>query len=204
VNHPHLNAAAGVKPHALAIAAQSGLRVPETLITNDPAAAREFVAALPGGVAAYKTIGAVGPVGTGDEAVAVWTTRVHADEITDAVALTAHQFQEWIPKDYEVRVTVVGRHMFAAEIHTPTPLDDVRTDYDSHTYKQCTVPASVAAGVRRLLDEFGLSYAAMDFLVDPRGTWTLCDLNPSGQWAYIPDLRTPITHALADLLEIPA
>ncbi|BBB00557.1 hypothetical protein RVR_10556 [Actinacidiphila reveromycinica] len=204
VNHPHLNTPAGVKPHALAIAARCGLAVPDTLITNDPAAAREFVAGLPGGVAAYKTIGTTGPAGTGGEAVAVWTTQVRADDIDNSVALTAHQFQEWITTAYEVRLTVVGPKMFAAEIHTPTQLADVRTDYAAHTYTPCDAPAPIAAGVRRLIDAFELSYAAMDFLVSPDGTWTLVDLNPNGQWAYIPALRTPITHALADLLEDPA
>lgn len=201
VNRPDRNAAAGVKAVALAAAVRCGLRVPNTLITNSPVEAREFVAGLPGGVAAYKAIGTAGPAGVGDEAVAVWTSKVHADEIDSSVALTAHQFQEWIVKAFEVRVTVVGRQMFAAEIHTPTVLDDVRTDYDSHTYKPCEVPEPIADGVRRLMNAFDLSYAALDFLVDHNGEWTMCDLNPNGQWAFIPELRTPITAALADLLE---
>ncbi|MFE2185689.1 hypothetical protein [Streptomyces sp. NPDC059455] len=35
----------------------------------------------------------------------------------------------------------------------------------------------------------------------PQGRWYLIDVNPNGQWGFIPDLRTPITRALADLLE---
>lgn len=57
VNHPHDNSAASVAPVALATAVRCGLDVPRTLITNDAGRAREFVACLPGGVAAYKALG---------------------------------------------------------------------------------------------------------------------------------------------------
>lgn len=52
-----------------------------------------------------------------------------------------------------------------------------------------------------LMYTFGLQYVALDFLVDPQGHWYLVDVNPNGQWGFIPDLRAPITRALADLLE---
>lgn len=197
LNHPRLNAVASRKPVALATAARCGLSIPETLITNNPSEARAFV------VAAYKALGTQGPSGIDGEPYALWTTRVGAAEITDAVSFTAHQFQEWIPKAYEVRLTVVAGRMFAAKIHTSSEAAriDIRTDYDSHTYELCEVPCGIASGVRKMLDTFGLHYAAMDFLVDQGGDWHLIDLNPNGQWAFVPELRTPITEALADLLE---
>ncbi|MGW6600642.1 ATP-grasp ribosomal peptide maturase [Streptomyces sp. NPDC055036] len=203
LNHPQRNAAAGVKPVALATALRCGLAIPQTLITNDPAEARAFIESLPGQVAAYKALGTQAPGGLDGEPYALWTTRVRAAEIEDTVSLTAHQFQEWIPKAYDVRLTVVADRMFAAEIHTTSAAAriDIRTDYDSHTYEPCDVPRPVAEGVRKLVDAFGLHYAALDFLVDHGGGWHLIDVNPSGQWAFVPELRTPITRALADLLE---
>ncbi|KOV37246.1 hypothetical protein ADK60_05025 [Streptomyces sp. XY431] len=48
---------------------------------------------------------------------------------------------------------------------------------------------------------FGLRYAAMDFLVDNDGVWFFVDLNPNGQFGFVPDLRDPIATALANLLE---
>lgn len=203
LNDPRRNAVASRKPVALATAARCGLSIPETLITNNPSEARAFVGSLPGRVAAYKALGTQAPSGIDGEPYALWTTRVGAAEITDAVSLTAHQFQEWIPKAYEVRLTVVAGRMFAAKIHTSSEAAriDIRTDYDSHTYELCEVPFGIASGVRKMLDTFGLHYAAMDFLVDQGGDWHLIDLNPNGQWAFVPELRTPITEALADLLE---
>lgn len=203
LNHPRRNATAGVKPVALATAARCGLSIPETLITNDPGEARAFIENLPGHVAAYKALGTEAPSDIDGEPYALWTTQVRASEITDGVSLTAHQFQEWIPKAYDIRLTSVAGQIFAAKIHSSSEAAriDIRTDYDSHTYEPCAVPHPVAAGVRKLLDIFGLHYAALDFLVDRSGEWHLIDVNPNGQWAFIPELRTPITHALADLLE---
>ncbi|GEB54374.1 ATP-grasp ribosomal peptide maturase [Streptomyces cacaoi] len=204
VNHPSRNAHAEIKPVSLATAARCGLDVPETLITNDPAEAREFVEALPGGTAAYKALGPGGPTTDDGNAHALWTTQVRAEEITDAVSLTAHLFQQWVPKAYEVRVTAVGRRLFAAEIHAGSDAAriDFRTDYDSLTYRPCTLPGEVTAGMHWLLDALQLRYAACDFLVSQDdGRWFLCDVNPNGQWGFVPELREPITEALADLLE---
>ncbi|MFJ7997636.1 ATP-grasp ribosomal peptide maturase [Streptomyces sp. NPDC096310] len=203
LNHPRRNAAAGVKPVALATAARCGLSIPATLITNDPAEARAFIESLPGRVAAYKALGNQGPSGIDGKPYALWTTEVRASEITDSVSLTAHQFQEWIPKTYDIRLTVVADQIFAAKIHSASEVAriDIRTDYDSHTYEPCDVPGPVAMGVRELLGVFGLHYAALDFLVSESGEWHLIDVNPNGQWAFVPELRTPITQALADLLE---
>lgn len=203
VNHPHHNARAALPPVALATAARCGLSVPRTLITNDPTEAREFVSALPGQVAAYKALGTTHPSDHDDRPQALWTSQVRPAEIDGSVRRTAHQFQEWVDKAYEVRLTAVGRSLFAAEIHAGSPASrlDFRADYDSLIYKPCQVPERIARGVHMLTFMFGLQYVALDFLVNPDGAWYLIDVNPNGQWGFIPDLREPITRALADLLE---
>lgn len=202
INHPRNNRAADLKPVALATAARCGLRVPRTLITNNPTAARAFISSLPGQVAAYKALTVPGLV-NGAQFYPVWTRRVELGDITQAVTATACLFQEWIDKAFEVRLTVVGDRMFAGEIHgdSEDARIDFRRDYDSLTYKVCDVPDDVARGVRRLMDVFDLRYAALDFLVSPDTHWHLVDVNPNGQWGFIPELRQPITQALADVLE---
>ena len=178
--------------------------MPRTLITNNPAAAAKFVAALPGQVACYKAIGDAAPADDQDGwPQALWTNKIHADQIDTSAALTAHQWQEWIDKAYEVRLTAVNEAMFAAEIHAGSDAArlDFRRDYDALTYRVCDVPQPIGLGVQALLRAFSLRYVALDFLVDHNGRWYLVDVNPSGQWAFIPDLREPITHAIADALE---
>ncbi|MCQ8194238.1 ATP-grasp ribosomal peptide maturase [Streptomyces rugosispiralis] len=203
VNHPNRNALAAFPPVALAAATRCGLSVPRTLITNDPAEARAFISALPGQVAAYKALGTTHPSDHNDHPQALWTTQVRPDEIDDSVRRTAHQLQEWVDKAYEVRLTAVAHSLFAAEIHAGPDAArlDFRADYDSLIYKPCEVPERIARGVHMLTLMFGLQYVALDFLVNPQGRWYLIDVNPGGQWGFIPDLRAPITRALADLLE---
>ncbi len=202
VNHPRVNSAAASTPAALAEAARCGLRVPRSVVTNDPEAAQEFVASLPGAVAAYKSIGTGGPVTRDGVTYASWTSKVHAEEVTDAVGLSAHYFSEWIDKAYEVRLTVVGERLFASEIHAESEEAriDFRRDYDALTYKTCQVPDKIETRVLRLMRAFGLRYAALDFLVTQGGEWLLCDVNPNGQFGWIDELRQPITEALADIL----
>ncbi|TDC75434.1 ATP-grasp ribosomal peptide maturase [Streptomyces hainanensis] len=203
VNHPHDNAMADVAPRALATARRCGLRIPRTLITNDPAQAREFIRTAPHQVAAYKALAAASPRSPDGRQMAVWTSRVRADDITEQVSRTAHQFQEWIDKVYEVRVTCVGRRVFAAEIHAGSEASriDFRRDYESLTYRICAVPQDIANGLRRLMDAFRLRYLACDFLVNRDNDWFLVDINPNGQYGFVPALREPITHAIADELE---
>ncbi len=179
--------------------------MPKTLITNSPDDARDFVKALPDAVAAYKALGSRSPTEIDGQPQALWTTQVRPEDIDDSVALTAHQFQEWVPKVFEVRLTVVGTQMFAARIRAGSEASriDFRSDYDSLAYGPCAVPERVRDGVRKLMSEFGLRYSALDFLVNKHGHWYLVDVNPNGQWAFVPFLREPITQAIADLLERP-
>lgn len=210
VNHPHHNKAAASGPRALAEAAGSGQRaagsgqrIPRILVTNEADAAGEFIASLPGGTAAYKAIGAAACTNRDGTTYASWTSRVRAEEITDAVAVTAHYFSEWIEKAYEVRVTATNGRLFAAEIHTHSDAarEDFRRDYDACTYTVCAVPETVARGVWALMGSLELRYAELDFLVSYDGAWHLCDVNPHGQYGWIEALRAPITRAIADVLE---
>lgn len=104
-----------------------------------------------------------------------------------------------------MRVTAVGRRLFAAEIHSGSPaVLDWRVDYERHDYAHCEVPESVGAGLRLTLDRLGLGFAACDFVVNPDGQWFFVDLNPQGQWLWL-EIATgmPVSAALADLLANP-
>ncbi|MEV0281628.1 ATP-grasp ribosomal peptide maturase [Streptomyces sp. NPDC050610] len=200
---PGKAADAEYKPLQLRVAAEAGLSVPRTLITNDPEAAREF-ADLIGGPLVYKPFFHVrGTVG--GQAVAVYANVVEPDDLPHPdIATTAHLFQEWVPKAHEVRLTVVGRRIFAAEIHTDSDAGriDWRSDYDSHTYRICEPPPDVEAGALRILDSLGLPYGAFDFVVTPEGEWRFLEVNPSGQYGFVQQATgLPITAAICDYLE---
>ncbi|MCP2167054.1 ATP-grasp ribosomal peptide maturase [Goodfellowiella coeruleoviolacea] len=187
VNHPHRDADAAYKPHQLATAQRCGLDVPRTLITNDPLAVRRFAAHV-GGRLVVKVLGSNVLYEDGQRKVA--HTHVLTDDDLDQVAqvrVTAHQFQEWVPKRHEVRLVVVGRRLFAAGIHAGSPASEVdwRADYDALTYSTVDVPDEVAAGVHAFMDACGLAFSALDFVVTPDGRWVFLESNSGGQYGWI-------------------
>lgn len=119
------------------------------------------------------------------------------------VEQTAHLFQKWVSKAYEARVVVIGEHITTAAIRTDSPAGyvDWRADYDNLAYALSEPPAEVIGGVRRLMTATGLVYGALDFVVQPNGTWTFLEVNAAGQYGWIEDKTgAPLTDQLADLL----
>ncbi len=203
LNHPHAMAAAEFKPRQLAVAASLGLTVPATLITNRPDEARSFVAAAPKAV--YKPFRPAPHIDLDiGQHVALATTVVTADMVTDAVAGTACLFQHWVPKDHELRVTVVGDQVFAARIdaHSDAARIDWRTDFGSLTYTPITLPDHLAQRLVHMTATLGLVFAAYDLIVTPDGQEVFLEVNPGGQWAWIEhETGLPIAAAIADHLE---
>ncbi|SOB84726.1 ATP-grasp ribosomal peptide maturase [Streptomyces sp. 1331.2] len=193
INHPARDLDANHKPWQLAAARRLGLNPPRSIITNDPAAGRNFAAALGGAPVITKSLGA--PVDT---------VVIDPADLDDSVRLCAHLFQEWIDKAHEVRLTVVGDRFFPVEIHAGSEAAriDWRTDYRSLTYRPTAVPDQVRERVSAFMREFGLVFGAFDFIVTPTGEWRFLEVNPNGQWSWI-EHRTgvPIARAIADLLE---
>jgi ATP-grasp ribosomal peptide maturase len=203
VNHPHRDTAAAHKPHQLAAAARVGLSVPESLITNNADAAQAFVRAQ--GKTVYKSMtGGPHPDGEARTASALYTTLVAEEEITPGVRQTAHLFQAWMDKAYEVRLTVVGEQLFATRIDAASTKarTDWRSDYRSLTYCSVEPPSEVGRAVHRLMSDLRLTFGALDFVVTPDGRWVFLELNPNGQWGWI-QLATgqPIAAAIADHLQ---
>ncbi|GAA0981264.1 MULTISPECIES: ATP-grasp ribosomal peptide maturase [Nocardiopsidaceae] len=202
INRPRHNTAAERKPRQLVAAARVGLSVPESLVTNTVEAAREFAATARTMV--YKSMtGGPTPGEALERAEALYTTIVTADELTPGVGHTAHLFQVWVDKAYEVRVTVAGEMVFAVRIDaaSPTARIDWRADYRHLSYLPVEPPAEVSKAVRKLMRELHLTFGALDFVVTPDGRWVFLELNPNGQWGWI-QLATglPIAEAIADNL----
>ena len=64
----------------------------------------------------------------------VFASTVTADQCHDSnIARTMHLFQEWVRKDYDVRLTVIDGEFFAARIDTASDAAyvDWRSDYRS-------------------------------------------------------------------------
>jgi ATP-grasp ribosomal peptide maturase len=199
INHPSVLADAEYKPRQLAVAAEAGLHIPRTLITNDPRQVQPFARAV--GHLVVKPLAEASVAEAGGLSVA-YTRRVTADDYRDlsGVETTAHLFQQWVEPRYAVRLTAVGHRLFPVAIHTSSHAArvDWRSDYDNHIYELVDCPESVAAGVERYLDRFGLVYGAFDFIVSDSDEWHFLECNPAGQWGWLAEeCDLPVAEAIA-------
>jgi ATP-grasp ribosomal peptide maturase len=202
INHPSALADAEYKPRQLATARQLGMTVPPTLITNRAGAVRTFAARY--GEVIVKPL-ADPIVEEAGSYTAVWTRRLTGADLGDlaGVQATAHLFQRWVPKVYEVRLTVVGDRLFPVAIHAHSDQArlDWRSDYSALSYETTDCPAQVAQQVAGFRHAFGLTYAAFDFVVTDEGRWVFLECNAAGQWGWLAEeLGLPIAAALADQL----
>lgn len=160
VNHPDRNLIASHKAPQLLAAKAAGLDVPETLFTNVPEEACEFVAMH--GQVIVKTL-------TQRDMEFVPARLIEPDEDLSGVSSAMHMFQRYVPKVADIRVTVVGERMFAARITDGGV--DWRTVGESATYTPVSVPRGVVKGVNTYMTHYRLAYGAFDFAVSQSGPW---------------------------------
>lgn len=204
VNHPSRLADASYKPAQLAAAAQHGLHVPPTLVTNEEHAVRRFATESEGGQILTKMLGASSITEEGSRKIA-FTRLISSADLMDlrGVGVTAHQFQHWVPKKFDARLISAGERQFAFSIEAGNAESyvDFRYDYSALTYERIDVPTAVRRGVRRFMAHFQLTYGAFDFVVSPDDRWTFLECNPGGQYGWLEAATdAPLTASLAELL----
>ncbi|HEU0087325.1 MAG TPA: ATP-grasp ribosomal peptide maturase [Pseudonocardiaceae bacterium] len=204
VNHPNRAADAVYKPLQLAVAARCGLTVSRTLISNDPDGVRRFAKASKTGVI-NKALGTSRVLEEGVRKIG-FTRRLTDEDLSDlrGIDVTLHQIQDWVEKDHEARVVVIGDKMFAVGIYAGSEAShaDWRSDHDALSYGVLDLPSDVEKGLRAFMAEFRITYSAFDFVITPSGDWVLLESNPGGQYGWL-ESRTgvPLTDTLVDLLE---
>jgi ATP-grasp ribosomal peptide maturase len=203
LNHPRDIAAADAsKPWQLVLAELAGLRVPDTLVTNDPDEAARFASDHDGTVA-LKPFGPNGFTDADGSYRIAYARKVTARQVRDeSIRLTMHQLQQWIDTRYAVRLTMVDNKMFAAAIHpgSAAARQDWRSDYNALTYERIVPPPDITVSVIALARLMRLRFAAIDFLVDQAGRWWFLEIGANAQWAWIPQVAEDIASAIASAL----
>ncbi|MGI5414802.1 MvdC/MvdD family ATP grasp protein [Actinomadura luteofluorescens] len=206
MNRPDLDAVADLKPYQLKLAKQAGLRVPRTLLTNDPDEVARLVKQEGEGSLVYKSLsgGVVHYPGAFPSGL---YTAVLGEEIHDHLPRVRHtlcQFQEYIEKAYEVRLTIIGDAYFPVVIDSQggeRTRIDWRADTELRYGDYRPLPEDVVRRTQTLMDRLGLVYAAVDFIVTPDGEHVFLESNPNGQFMWMQnDLGLPLGDRIADLL----
>jgi len=125
----------------------------------------------------------------------------------EAFIQTVSYIQEYIPKAFELRITVVAKKVFACKIESQHLADDKgkvdwRQGYDyGLRYEPYDLPDNIAQKCIKFLDRMRLNFGAFDFIVTPSGEYVFLECNPNGQWLWI-EMATglKISEAIADAL----
>ncbi|RFU49587.1 MvdC/MvdD family ATP grasp protein [Paraburkholderia sp. DHOC27] len=185
----------------LALARECGFLVPRTLVTNDPKAARRFVTSVPRAIA--KTLGG-GTIHDNGTDFALFTHTVTAEALTVDAAVQAAPciFQEQMVKGFDIRVTVVGKFIFATRIATTHDEVDWRAaDRRAVQYHMHRIPEELERRCHVLMQRLGLIYGCLDFVLTPAGEYAFLEINPSGQWGWIDEeTHSSITQSIVRLL----
>jgi predicted ATP-grasp superfamily ATP-dependent carboligase len=179
------------KPYQIQLLAPYGFRVPETLVTNDAAAVRAFVAQH--GAIVYKSLSGARSI----------VRRFGADDETRLHRLSACpvQFQRYVA-GLNVRVHVIGDRVFATAIESDAVdyryahregIDAVLRpiDLDDDVAERCV---QAVAGL-------GLAFAGLDLCVTDDDEWYCFEANPSPAFTYFETATgQPIADAVAAYL----
>ncbi|NEO48928.1 MAG: MvdC family ATP-grasp ribosomal peptide maturase [Moorea sp. SIO4A3] len=197
--------AANNKQRQLRVASEVGLVIPKTLITNDPEAVREFFQQVKGKMVT-KLLTALS-YSMEYTPFFLYTSIVKEEDLLDVESLRycPMVFQEQIPKQLELRVIFVQGKVFVgaldASIYEKSKVDWRKPNADIAAWQHYELPDEIVDRIRALMDNFGLLYGALDFIVTPSGDYVFLEVNPGGEWGMLErDLELPISNAIAEAL----
>ena len=186
----------------LKTAAQIGFAIPDTLVTNSKAELKSFYNDNSQDIV-IKPISQP-RISSKENSAFIFTNTVPRNLIDqiEEFDLTPCIFQRNIPKEYEIRVTVVGEKVFAAAVHSQA---DEETKVDWRRKKLGFVEIALPAHVRelcvQLTKELDLGFGAIDLIKTPTGEYIFLEINPNGQWAWIEsETRQEISNAIIEYL----
>lgn len=198
VNHPTRDQEAARKVYQLKVAQAVGLEIPVTLITNSPAEAHAFVDAQGNEGTIYKSFSAT---------LTDWreTRLLKPEELEklDSVKFAPVIFQEYVPAQADLRVTMIGKKAFAAAIYSQETSYkvDYRIDINAARVEPFELPQKVTDHLNAMMERLGLVYGAIDLRLTPDGRYVFLEINPAGQWLFIEERTTqPITETFAQLM----
>lgn len=198
VNPPDRDAVAQRKPYQLSVAAAVGLPLPRTLVTNDADAARRFIAEVGVERTVYKTFLATPQCWRETRVL-----RSHELDLLDTLRYAPTIFQEYVPAQADLRVTIIGPSLFAAAIRAAPGgyAIDYRMDMDAAHFEPTTLPPQTEQQLRELMRRLGLVYGAIDLRRTPEGQHVFLEINPAGEWRFVEErIGQGMTRAMASLL----
>lgn len=192
VNEPSRDALAGNKLVQMNAARECGLRVPRTLVSQDPDEIRAFCGSLGGTVIVKKLVGA--------PPVTLTTLSLTLDDLQDdaSLLLCPSIYQEHVPGGRHIRANCFGSRIFSVLIESP--LLDWRRDL-SVRFTPYRLDHGTESQLTALLQRLGIVMGIMDLILGDDGELTWLEVNPQGQFLFCEALAgIDLMHPFAEFL----
>jgi glutathione synthase/RimK-type ligase-like ATP-grasp enzyme len=183
-------------------AKELGFNVPETIVTGNNSAIRDFFYAMKGNLI-IKPLFQNRVFKDGSEKL-IFTNQLSVSDLSkiEKRLPLPSVYQRYIDKVEEYRITVVDNNTFCASVDSQS---DRETTVDWRRKKLKFTPAEVSSQIKtkciELVHDFGLSFGAIDLVKDKNDEFFFLELNPNGQWAWIEvDTGLKITDSIIDYL----
>lgn len=191
VNRPAAMHSNTSKPYQAQLIANAGFLVPNTLVTDDPEAVRDFWARH--GRVVFKSVSGIRSIVTElDERTARGLHRVRS---------LPTQFQEYVP-GIDIRVHVAGETVFPTAIASDaTDYRYARQDGMSAELTATELPEVVSKSCVDLAERLGLGLCGIDLRRRPDGEYVCFEINPMPAYSYYEaETGQPISRSLVQLL----
>jgi len=206
MSHPHSIRRAQNKLLQLGVAQDLGFIIPRTVVTTDSEVFRHFWDECRGEVI-WKAIGRNTTIDETGQMQFAYTNKLDASSWSqlNQIAVAPCLFQEYVPKEIELRVTVVDQLVFACAIHSQlsekTRIDWRHYDTEHTPHVPYSLPPEIERLCVRLVRELGLRFGAIDLILTPSAEYKFIEINPNGQWLWIEQLSgLPIADAVISAL----
>ena len=173
-------------------ARQAGFRIPRTLVSQNPAAIREFCEKLD-----YKVI--VKSI-VGSQKTPLLTMKITPDHLLcdESIALCPAIYQEHIPGDLHVRAQCFGDEIYAVTLKSEAL--DWRPDLNI-PFEVVELDTDVKRCLQAVLNRLGLKMGIVDLKFAPDGELVWFEINPQGQFLFVQGLSgIDLTSAFAKFL----
>lgn len=191
--YPRLVAAEN-KPRQYAHAARIDIRTPRTVVASGP----ELIPSDLGDAFVVKPLGIGHYLQPDGEARVLWAQSLDRDDPRlHAMGGAPFLIQEQLEAVKHLRVVTVGKQAWSGSLEAHgLPLDWRRDDDAHHTFQSASEPAVEESAIR-LAHDLGLGYSSQDWIVTDNGN-VFIDLNPAGQWLFLPEsISAEVTAAVA-------
>lgn len=185
------------KPLQYRRAAMAGIPVPEWIVTTDPDTvprSGDWVTKPlgPGSFIDDKSVGWVVP-----------TTQLDMTTPPEVVARVPFILQRRVKVESHARVVTVEGSVFSATLPSQNlPLDWRMSAAGHYGFTTSPVPEHVEKMATIVAQTMRVGYSAQDWVLDDSGGWWFIDLNPAGQWLFLPsEVSAAVTRCIAGFLD---